>query len=115
MNYRLPDEEYAVLDYIRNRKGTHIDHLNIMFGHAAEPAVKNLEKFGLINHDFPNEQIYFATVLGKEYKQPFSIWEKYQKLKPVYKALCVIGSVIVCLSAVVSAVFAVLQYFHQAP
>ena len=67
MQYRLPDADYAVLDYIRQRNGTHIDHLNIMFGPDAETAVIHLEKYGLIQADFPNEKIYFATVLGQNY------------------------------------------------
>lgn len=65
--FKITDEEYAVLEYIRSRKGTHIDHLNIVFKSSAEPAVKNLEKYALIAPDFPNKDIYHATELGKAY------------------------------------------------
>jgi len=68
MTFKITDEEYAVLDYIRSRKGTHIDHLNIVFKSSAEPAVKNLEKYALIAPDFPNKDIYHATMLGKAYR-----------------------------------------------
>lgn len=66
--FKISDEEYAVLDYIRSRKGTHIDHLNIVFKSSAEPAVKNLEKYALIAPDFPNKDIYHATMLGNNYQ-----------------------------------------------
>lgn len=68
MNYRLPDEEYAVLDYIRSRSGTHIDHLKITFGPVAVTAVDHLYQYGLIDPDFPNEDIYYASDLGKAYR-----------------------------------------------
>lgn len=68
MNYRLPDEEYAVLDYIRSRNGTHIDHLKITFGPVAVTAVDHLYQYGLIDPDFPNEDIWYASDLGKAYR-----------------------------------------------
>lgn len=68
MNYRLPDEEYAVLDYIRTRNGTHIDHLKLVFGPVAVTAVDHLYQYGLIDPDFPNEYIYYASNLGKAYR-----------------------------------------------
>lgn len=79
MNYRLPDEEYAVLDYIRSQKGVHIDHLKIIFGSVAVTAVDHLYQYGLINPDFPNEDIWHPSLLGKAYrhKEP-----EQESLKP---------------------------------
>ena len=68
MNYRLPDGEYAVLDYIRTRNGTHIDHLKLVFGPVALAAVDHLYQYGLIDPDFPNEDIWYASDLGKAYR-----------------------------------------------
>ena len=68
MNYRLPDEEYAVLNYIRSQKGVHIDHLKIIFGSVAVTAVDHLYQYGLINPDFPNEDIWHPSLLGKAYR-----------------------------------------------
>lgn len=80
MNYRLPDEEYAVLSYIRSRGGTHIDHLKIVFGPAAVPAVDHLYQYGLIDPDFPNTDIYTASDLGHAYRHeepyPLEVDEK---------------------------------------
>lgn len=126
MNYRLPDEEYAVLDYIRTRNGTHIDHLKLVFGPVAVTAVDHLYQYGLIDPDFPNEDIYYASDLGKAYRHeeaeqsnvtnkenskdfcdnPANIKSKQKLLKnPLFWAIAsVISTIVIGIASIITAI-----------
>lgn len=68
MNFKITDEEYAVLCEIRKNKRTSPERLCMMFYDAAEPALINLEKYFLISHETSaGRRYYYATNAGKNY------------------------------------------------
>ena len=69
MNFKITDEEYAVLCEIRKSKSTSADRLKMMFFGAAEPALKNLEDYDLIRSDISGGHwYYYATETGMNYR-----------------------------------------------
>lgn len=86
MNFKITDEEYAVLCEICKNKRTSPDRLCMMFYDATEPALMNLEKYFLISHETSaGRRYYYATNAGMEYRHKGNSTEKPEQSDPKSK------------------------------